>query len=83
MVFDFPTLIAHAAKTRRLSAGTIIGSGTISNKDRSVGSACIVEKRTLEVLAEGAAKTPFMQFDDRVRIEMFAADGKSIFGAID
>lgn len=83
MVFDFPTLIAHAAKTRRLSAGTIIGSGTVSNKDRSVGSACIVEKRTLEVLADGAAKTPFMQYDDRVRIEMFAADGKSIFGAID
>lgn len=83
MVFDFPTLIAHAAKTRRLSAGTIIGSGTISNKDRSVGSACIVEKRTLETLANGAAKTPFMQFDDRVRIEMFAKDGSSIFGAID
>lgn len=83
MVFDFPTLIAHAAKTRRLTAGTIIGSGTISNKDRAVGSACIVEKRTLEILAEGVAKTPFMQFDDRVRIEMFATDGKSIFGAIE
>lgn len=83
MVFDFPTLIAHAAKTRKLSAGTIIGSGTISNKDRNVGSACIVEKRTLEILANGEAKTPYMQFDDRIRIEMFAEDKQSIFGAID
>lgn len=83
MVFDFPTLIAHAAKTRNLSAGTIIGSGTISNKDRSAGSACIVEKRTLETLNEGTAKTPYMQLDDRVRIEMFNAEKQSIFGAID
>lgn len=83
MVFDFPTLIAHAAKTRRLTAGSIIGSGTISNHDRSVGSACIAEKRTLETLESGAPKTPFMQPDDRVRIEMLAADGKSIFGSID
>jgi len=83
MVFDFPTLVAHAAKTRRLQAGTIIGSGTISNKDRSAGSACIVEKRTLETLATGNATTPFMQSDDRVRIEMFGQDQKSIFGAID
>lgn len=83
MVFDFPTLVAHAAKTRKLAAGTIIGSGTISNKDRSAGSACIVEKRTLETLADGAAKTPYMQLDDRVRIEMFDQNKQSIFGAID
>lgn len=83
MVFDFPTLIAHAAKTRRLAAGTILGSGTISNKDRSAGSACIVEKRTLEIIANGEAKTSYMQLDDRVRIEMFDANSRSIFGAID
>jgi fumarylacetoacetate (FAA) hydrolase len=83
MVFDFPTLITHAARTRRLSAGTIIGSGTVSNKDRSAGSACIVEKRTLEIIADGKPSTPYMQFDDRVRIEMFDKNGTSIFGAID
>lgn len=83
MVFDFPTLIAHAAKTRRLSAGTIIGSGTVSNKDRSAGSACIVEKRTLEILNEGAAKTSYMKYDDRVKIEMLDENKQSIFGAID
>lgn len=83
MVFDFPTLIAHAAKTRLLSAGTIIGSGTVSNKDRSVGSSCIVEKRTLEKLDGKEPSTPFMKFGDRVRIEMLDANGASIFGAID
>lgn len=83
MVFDFPTLIAHAAKTRFLSAGTIIGSGTVSNKDRSVGSSCIVEKRTLEVLESGGAVTPFMKFGDTVKIEMMDALGRSIFGAIE
>jgi fumarylacetoacetate (FAA) hydrolase len=83
MVFDFPTLIAHAAKTRRLSAGTILGSGTISNKDRSVGSACIVERRMLEIINDGAAKTAYMQYGDRVRIEMFDKNKQSIFGAID
>lgn len=83
MVFDFPTLVAHAAKTRRLTSGTIIGSGTISNKDRSAGSACIVEKRTLETIATGKPETPYMQLDDRVRIEMLDKNGGNIFGSID
>ncbi len=83
MVFDFPTLIAHAAKTRNMVAGSIVGSGTVSNKDRSVGSSCIVEQQTLEKLDTGEVKTPFMKFGERVRIEMFDAAGKSIFGAID
>lgn len=83
MTFSFPQLIAHAARTRRLGAGTIIGSGTVSNYDRSRGSSCLAERRTLEVLADGQAKTPFLRFGDRVRIEMFDAQGRSIFGAID
>jgi fumarylacetoacetate (FAA) hydrolase len=83
MVFDFPTLVAHAARTRFLSAGTIIGSGTVSNKDRSVGSSCIVEKRTLEKLDTGESTTPFMKFGDRVRIEVIDELGLSVFGAID
>jgi fumarylacetoacetate (FAA) hydrolase len=83
MTFDFPQLIAHAAKTRRLGAGTIVGSGTVSNYDRSLGSSCIAEKRSLEQLETGAARTPFLKFGDRVRIEMFDAAGRSIFGAID
>jgi len=83
MTFDFPALIAHAARTRELEAGTIIGSGTISNVDRSVGSACLAEKRMLEIVATGKATTPFLRFGDRVRIEMFDAAGQSIFGAID
>lgn len=83
MTFDFPTLIAHAAKTRPLCAGTIVGSGTVSNKDRCRGSCCLAEVRMLEILAEGAPKTPFMSFGDRVRIEMLDPMGKSIFGAID
>ncbi len=83
MTFDFPTLIAHAAKTRPLGAGTIVGSGTVSNYDRSKGSSCLAEKRMLEVLATGKASTPFMQIGDRVRIEMFNSDQQSIFGAID
>jgi fumarylacetoacetate (FAA) hydrolase len=83
MVFDFGTLIAHAARTRTLTAGTIVGSGTVSNKDRSVGSSCIVEKRILEKMETGESKTPFMCFGDRVTIEMFDAAGMSIFGVID
>ena len=83
MTFNFAQLIAHAAKTRRLTAGSIVGSGTISNLDRSRGSACIAEKRTLETLERGKASTPFLRFGDRVRIEMLDAEGKSIFGAID
>jgi len=83
MTFDFPTIVAHAAKTRPLGAGAIIGSGTISNVDRSSGSSCLAEKRMLEIIESGKPSTPFMQFGDQVRIEMFDADGDSIFGAID
>ncbi len=83
MTFDFPTIIAHAAKTRPLSAGCVIGSGTISNYDRSAGSSCLAETRMLEIIADGKASTPFMSFGDTVRIEMFANNGESIFGAID
>ncbi len=83
MTFDFPTLIAHAAKTRPLGAGTIIGSGTVSNRDRSLGSSCIVEKRMLETLTDGKPTTAFMKFGDNIRIEMFDDKKQSIFGAID
>ena len=83
MVFNFPQLIAHAARTRALAAGTIIGSGTVSNRDRSAGSACIAERRMLEQIESGAAVTPFLKFGDRVRIEMKDENGHSIFGAID
>ncbi|AHE67378.1 fumarylacetoacetate hydrolase family protein [Legionella oakridgensis] len=83
MTFSFPELIAHAAKTRTLSAGTIIGSGTVSNLDRSKGSSCIAEKRMLEILATGKPNTPFMHFGDTIRIEMHDEQGQSIFGAIE
>jgi fumarylacetoacetate (FAA) hydrolase len=83
MTFDFAQLIAHAAKTRELEAGSIIGSGTVSNLDRSTGSACIAEKRCLETLEHGKAVTPFLQFGDVVRIEMFNQNNESIFGAIE
>jgi fumarylacetoacetate (FAA) hydrolase len=82
MTFDFPTLIAHAAKTRPLTAGTIIGSGTVSNCDRSLGSSCIAEKRMLEIIAHGKPATSFMQWGDSVRIEMFDTAQNSIFGKI-
>lgn len=83
MTFSFPQLVAHAAKTRHLCAGSIVGSGTVSNTDRSRGSACIAERRTLEQIDQGAPKTPFLLFGDRVKIEMFDPAGHSIFGAID
>ncbi len=93
MTFDFGRLIAHAARTRPLSAGTIIGSGTISNKldggpgrtiaNGGVGYSCLAELRTIETIEHGAPKTPFMQFGDRIRIEMLDSDGASIFGAIE
>jgi fumarylacetoacetate (FAA) hydrolase len=83
MTFDFPRLIAHAARTRRLRAGSIVGSGTVSNVDRSSGSSCLVEKRTLEQIADGQPRTPYLKFGDRVRIEMLDAQGRSLFGAID
>jgi fumarylacetoacetate (FAA) hydrolase len=83
MQFDFSQLIAHAAKTRPLSAGTLVGSGTVANKDTSLGASCFAEKRTVETLEHGKPTTPFMSFGDRVRIEMLDAQGRSIFGAID
>ncbi|MGA2549034.1 MAG: fumarylacetoacetate hydrolase family protein [Burkholderiaceae bacterium] len=87
MVFNFPRLIAHVAKTRRARAGTIVGSGTISNKDANskpeIGYACIAEKRCLETILEGKATTEFMKFGDTIRLEMFDENGASIFGAID
>jgi fumarylacetoacetate (FAA) hydrolase len=83
MVFNFPQLIVHAAKTRRLAAGTIIGSGTVSNQDRRVGSSCIVERRTLETIDNGQANTPFLRAGDRVKMEMLDEQGNSVFGAIE
>ena len=83
MTFNFAQLIAHVTKTRRLGAGAIIGSGTVSNYDRSRGASCLAEKRTLEQLESGAPRTPFLQFGDRVSIEMLDARGHSIFGALD
>ena len=83
MTFDFPALIAHCARTRNLRAGTIVGSGTVSNLDRSKGASCLAEIRMLETIAHGKPTTPFLRFGDRVRIEMFDAAGASIFGAID
>jgi fumarylacetoacetate (FAA) hydrolase len=84
MGFGFDRLIQHAARTRRLRAGTIIGSGTVSNENfRDVGSACIAERRGIELIDTGEARTPFMRFGDTVRIEVLDADGRSVFGAID
>jgi fumarylacetoacetate (FAA) hydrolase len=83
MTFDFARLIEHITKTRNARAGTILGSGTISNYDRSLGSACIAERRMLEQLEQGKPVTPFLKFGDRVRVEMFDGAGQSIFGAID
>lgn len=83
MTFDFARLIEHITLTRNARAGTILGSGTVSNYDRSLGSACIAERRTLEQLEQGKPVTPFLKFGDRVRIEMFDAQGRSLFGAID
>jgi fumarylacetoacetate (FAA) hydrolase len=83
MNFDFGRLIAHAARTRRLTAGTIVGSGTVSNRDPGVGSCCLAEVRMIETIAGGKPTTPFMKFGDRIRIEMKDSAGNSIFGAID
>ncbi|MEN8132453.1 MAG: fumarylacetoacetate hydrolase family protein [Pseudomonadota bacterium] len=83
MQFDFPTLLSHAARTRKLSAGTLIGSGTVSNADTGRGCSCLVEKRVLEIIETGAASTPFLHYGDRVRITMLDAAGQSIFGAIE
>jgi fumarylacetoacetate (FAA) hydrolase len=93
MTFGFGTLIAHLARTRDLVAGTIVGSGTVSNKEDGgpgrpaaaggVGYSCIAEQRTVETILEGKPRTPFLRFGDRVRIEMLDAHGHSVFGAID
>ena len=83
MQFDFAQLVAHAAKTRPLSAGTIVGSGTIANEDTGKGASCFAEKRTVETLEHGKPITPFLSFGDTVRIEMFDKAGNSIFGAIE
>ena len=82
MTFSFSQLIAHAAKTRKLTAGSIIGSGTVSNLDRSLGSSCLAEKRMLELLETGEIKTPFMAFGDNIRIEMLDSHKQNIFGSI-
>ena len=93
MTFDFTALIAHVARTRDLAAGSIVGSGTVSNKENGgpgrpaavggVGYSCIAEQRTVETLTGGKALTPFMRFGDRIRIEMLDGGGRSVFGAID
>lgn len=83
MVFDFADLIVHAAKTRPLRAGTIVGSGTVSNKNPAVGSSCIAERRMLEIIADGRPQTPFLQDGDLVQMDMRQTDGQSIFGAIE
>jgi fumarylacetoacetate (FAA) hydrolase len=83
MNFSFGQLIAHAALTRRLRAGTLIGSGTVSNAERSAGSACIAERRAIEMIEYGVAQTGFMRFGDRVYMDVTGSDGQSLFGAID
>ncbi|MBS0224160.1 MAG: fumarylacetoacetate hydrolase family protein [Proteobacteria bacterium] len=83
LTFDFGQLIAHAARSRHLEAGTVIGSGTVANRDPSVGCSCIAERRVRETIDTGKPSTPFMKFGDHVRIEMLDRAGRSIFGAID
>ncbi len=83
MAFNFPQLIAHLCKTRNARAGSIVGSGTVSNRDATLGYSCIAEQRCLETIADGAPSTPFMRFGDTIRIEMLDEKGKSIFGAIE
>ena len=82
MTFSFFELIAHAAKTRPLGAGCIIGSGTVSNYDRSAGSSCIAERRMLETLDCDHAVTPYLKFGDRVTITMLDRNGRSLFGTL-
>jgi fumarylacetoacetate (FAA) hydrolase len=83
MNFDFGQLVAHAARTRKLGAGTIVGSGTVSNADRAAGSACIAERRVIEILDHGEARTGFMRFGDRVRMQARTQDGEAPFGTIE
>ncbi len=81
--FEIPALIAHLARTRDVAAGSIIGVGTVANRDESKGSSCLLERRAIEILSTGKATTPFLKYGDRVRIESFDENGHSIFGAID
>lgn len=83
MTFNFAQLIAHAAKTRELGSGAVVGSGTVSNQGGKVGSSCLAEVRMLEKIKTGEIQTPFLRFGDRVKIEMVDAEGNSLFGAID
>jgi len=83
MWFSFYDLIEHVTKTRSLTAGTIIGSGTVSNQDESKGSSCLAEKRMLEKIKTGTMTTPFMKFGDTIQVEMFDKNGKSLFGKVD
>jgi fumarylacetoacetate (FAA) hydrolase len=84
MEYGFHELVAHAARTRALCAGTVVGSGTVSNANfRNVGSSCIAERRGIEIVDEGVARTGFMRFADRVRMEAFGDNGNTVFGAID
>jgi fumarylacetoacetate (FAA) hydrolase len=83
MQFNFAQLVAHAAKTRPLTAGTIVGSGTIANEDTSKGASCLAEQRTVEALRDGKPNTPFLKFGDSLRIEVTDKTGASIFGAIE
>jgi fumarylacetoacetate (FAA) hydrolase len=83
MAFDFPRLIAHAARTRPLGAGTILGSGTVSNRDPKLGACCIAEVRALESIEHGEPRTPFLAFGDRIEIVVHDAEGNPVFGAIE
>jgi len=83
LTFDFGQLIAHAARTRNLAAGTVVGAGTVANRDAAVGCSCIAERRVRETIDSGKPTTPFMKFGDHIRIEMLDRHGQSIFGAID
>ncbi|HEV7777665.1 MAG TPA: fumarylacetoacetate hydrolase family protein [Luteibacter sp.] len=83
MQFSFAELIAHVARTRPLTAGTLVGSGTIANQDTSRGASCLAEQRTVETLADGQPKTPFLKYGDTVRIEILDKAGQTVFGAID
>jgi fumarylacetoacetate (FAA) hydrolase len=83
MQFNFAQLVAHAAKTRNLGAGSVVGSGTVANQDESVGASCLAEKRMLEIIRDGKPSTPFLRYGQRVRIEMFDDEGNSLFGAIE
>jgi fumarylacetoacetate (FAA) hydrolase len=83
MHFSFFDLVAHLARTRRYTAGTILGSGTVSNRDRARGISCFAERRMIETIDEGKPRTPFMKAGDRIRIEALLPDGTSPFGAID